>query len=138
MTAALNYEQIKSYSERISKPQPFIDQYNWKEIDFLSHKKYWKKFESNNKSIALNVLHVAYNTEEIRHAFKLKYNKKHENQVILLTITDGKTWHYLKLSALFREIISKQEEDFYCLNCLPSCKIENFQQNYGHVIIVIF
>ena len=76
MTAALNYEQIKSYSERISKPQPFIDQYNWKEIDFLSHKKYWKKFESNNKSIALNVLHVAYNTEEIRHPFKLKYNKK--------------------------------------------------------------
>ena len=48
----------------------------WKETDFLSHKKDWKNFESNNKSIALNVLHVAYNTEEIRHPFKLKYNKK--------------------------------------------------------------
>ena len=35
---------------------PDIDQYNWKEIDFPSHKKDWKKFELNNKSIALNIL----------------------------------------------------------------------------------
>ena len=29
----------------MSKIKPFIDQYNWKEIDFLSHSKDWKKFE---------------------------------------------------------------------------------------------
>ena len=29
---ALNYEQIKSHSERISKIKPFIEQYDWKEI----------------------------------------------------------------------------------------------------------
>ena len=48
-----------------------------------------KKFESNNKSIALNVSYVPYNTEEIRHAYKSKYNLKRENQVILLMVTDG-------------------------------------------------
>ena len=63
---ALNHEQIKSYPERISNIKSFIDQHNWKEINFPSHKKDWKKFELNNKSIALNILYVPYNTEEIR------------------------------------------------------------------------
>ena len=34
LTVALNYEKIKKDPQRISKIQPFIDQYNWKEIDF--------------------------------------------------------------------------------------------------------
>ena len=64
LTVALNHKQIKSNPERISKIKPFIDQYNWKEIDFPSHSKDWKKFEQNNKSIALNILFVPYNTEK--------------------------------------------------------------------------
>ena len=68
VTVALNYEQIKDHPERMSKIKPFVDQYNWKEIDFPSHGEHWKKFESNNKSIALNILHVPHNTEKIRHA----------------------------------------------------------------------
>ena len=42
ITAALNHEQIKKDSQRISKIKPFIDKYNWKEIGFPSHKKDWK------------------------------------------------------------------------------------------------
>ena len=53
LTFALNYEQIKNNPERITNIKPFIDQYNWNEIDFPSHSKDWKKFESNNKSIAV-------------------------------------------------------------------------------------
>ena len=68
VAGTLNYEQIKSHPERISNIKPFIDQYNWKVINFPSHKKDWKKFESNNKSIALNILYVSHNSEEIRHA----------------------------------------------------------------------
>ena len=45
--------------------------------------------ESNNKSIAVNILYVLYNTEEIRHAYVLKHSSKHENQVIILMITDS-------------------------------------------------
>ena len=47
LSVVLNYEQIKSHPERMSKIKPFTDQYNWKEIDFPLHRKYWKKFESN-------------------------------------------------------------------------------------------
>ena len=68
--------KIKSHPERISNIKPFIDQYNWKEINFPSHKKNWKMFESKNKSIALNVLYVPYNTKKIRHAYKSKHNLK--------------------------------------------------------------
>ena len=99
LTVALNNEQIKSHPERISKIKPFIDQYNWKEIDFPSHSKDWKKFEQNNKTIALNILFVPHNTEKIRLAYKSKHNFKRENQVILLMITDGKKWHYLTVKS---------------------------------------
>ena len=123
LTAALNYEQIKRDPQRISKIKPFIDKYSWKEIDFTAHNKDWKKFESNNKSIALNILYVPYNTEEIRHAYKSKCNLNRKNQVILLMITDGEKWHYLAvkcLSALFSGILSKHDGDFYCLNYFHS------------------
>ena len=70
LTVALNYEEIEKDPQRISKIKPFIDLYNWKEIDFPSHSKDWKKSESNNKSIALNILYVPYNTKKIRHAYK--------------------------------------------------------------------
>ena len=36
LTVALNYQNIKNNPERISRIKPFIDQYNWKEIDFPS------------------------------------------------------------------------------------------------------
>ena len=46
-------------------------------------------FKQNNKTIALNILFIQHNTEEIRLAYKSKYNRKRENQVVLLMITDG-------------------------------------------------
>ena len=60
--------KFKENPQRISKIKPFIDQCNWKEIGFPSHRKDRKKVESNNKSIALNILYVPHNTKEIIHA----------------------------------------------------------------------
>ena len=121
VTVALNHEQIKDHPERISKIKPFINRYDGKEIDFPSQGKDWRKFESYNKSIALNILYVPHNIEKIRHEYKSKYNLTRENLVILLMITDGEKWHYLalkRLSALFKEITRNNHEDFYCLNCI--------------------
>ena len=123
LTAVLNYQNIKKDPQRIPKINPFINQYNRKEIDFPSHSKDWEMFELNNKKIALNIFFVPYNTEKIRIANKSKYNFKRENQVILLMNTDGKKWHYLAvkiLPALFRGITSNYNRDFYCLNCFHS------------------
>ena len=136
LTVALNYEKIKKDPQIIPKIKPFIDQYNWKEIDFPSHGKDWKKFESNNQSIALNILYVPHNTEKIRHAYKSKYNLTRENQVILSMITDGEKCHYLAIksfSALFRGITSKHEGDFYCLNCFQSYTTENKLKKHKNV-----
>ena len=49
--AALNDQNISHHPERISKLQPFINNYNWKDIDFLSHSKDWRKFEQNKYTI---------------------------------------------------------------------------------------
>ena len=120
LTVALNYKKFKKDLQRISKTEPFIDQYNWKVIDFPQQGKDWKRFESKNKSIALNTLYVPHNTKKICHAYRSKYNSTCENQAIFLMITDGKKWHYLavtRLSSLLQGITSKHNGDFYCLNC---------------------
>ena len=58
---SLDYQTIKTHPEGISKLKLYINQYNWKDITFPSDKEDWKKFEQNNKEIALNVLFVPYN-----------------------------------------------------------------------------
>ena len=100
LTVSLNYEKINNNHQRISKIEHFIDQYNWNKINFPSTGKDWKTFESNNKSIALNILYVPHNIEKIRHAYKSKYNLTRKNRVILLMITNGKKWHYLAVKSL--------------------------------------
>ena len=129
VTIALKHENINNQPERISNLKPLFDQYNWKNIEFPSHSKEWKQFEQNNKTIILNILFVPYNTKQIRQAYLSKYNHKRDNQVILLMIiNDNKNWHYLtvkSLSRLLTGITSNHDGDFYCLNCLDSCRTKN-------------
>ena len=108
----MNYQNIKKNPQRISKIKSFIDQYNWKEIDFPSHQKDWKKSELKNKSFTLNTLFVPYNTEQIRPAYKSKYNFKRKNEAILLIITDSEKWYYLAVKYC--------PQDFYYLNYFHS------------------
>ena len=103
---ALNYQTIETHPERISKLKPYVNNYNWEGIEFPAGPKDWKKFERNNKAIALNVLYMSCNTKTITVAYRSEYNDKHKNQVILLMITNGKNSHYLavtNLYALFKE-----------------------------------
>ena len=37
MTVALNYDEIGNPHQRVNKVKPFIDQYNWGEINFPFH-----------------------------------------------------------------------------------------------------
>ena len=124
ITTALNYQNINHHLERISKLKLFINNYNWKDIEFPSRSKDWRKFQCNNKAIALNILYVSYNTKEIRQAYISEHNEERNNQVNLLMITDGTSnWHYLaikNISGLLRGITSNHQGDFYCLNCLHS------------------
>ena len=134
---SLDYQTIKTHPERISKLKSYINQYNWKDIKFPSDKEDWKKFEQNNKEIALNVLFVPHNKKEIELAYTSKYNYKRKKQVILLMITDdGKKWHYLavrSLPALLRGMLSSNNEDFYCLNCFYLYCTHNKPKNHERV-----
>ena len=86
VTLALNLDKINKNPQRRSKMKPFIDQHNWKDIDFPSTSKDWKKLELNNQ-IALNILYVTDNTRKIQVAYKSKQNLTCDEQVILLRIT---------------------------------------------------
>ena len=88
---------------------------------------------------------IPHNTKTINLAYKSKYNRKRENQVVLLMITNGKQsdevdkWHYIalkvaddgfnrpirSLSRLFRGITSNNHGDFYSLSYLNSFRTDN-------------
>ena len=124
---SLDLDKINKNSQRISKIKPFIEEYNWKNIDFPSTSKDWKKFELNNE-IALNILYIPHDTKKIEIAYKSKYNLTREKQIILLMISNGENWHYLavkSLSGLLTGITSNHKEDFYCLNCFHSYRTKN-------------
>ena len=128
ITVALNHDKINKHPQRVSKIKPFIDQYNWNDIDFPSTSKDWKKFELNNELIALNILYVPHKTGKIHLAYKSKHNLTREKQVVLLMITDGEKWHYLavkRLSGLLRGVTSNNNGDFYCLNCFCSYRTKD-------------
>ena len=131
--AALNHHNINNHPERISKLKPFIDNYNWKDIEFPSNSKDWRKFECDNKTIALNIFYVPYKkktsendsdydgTKQIRPVYISKHNKERDNRVNLLMINDGTdNYHYLavkRIPGLLRGITSNHNGDHYCINC---------------------
>ena len=108
ITAGLNYRNIGHHSERISKLEPFINNYNWDNIDFPAGHKDYSAFEKNNSDIAMNILYVPYKTQETTQAYISKYNKTLNTHANLLMITDGTgNWHYLAekiISGLLRGV----------------------------------
>ena len=88
VTLALNLDKINDHPERMSKIKPFIEEYNWKDIDFPSTNKDCKKFETSNE-VALNIFYVPHNTKKIEIAYKSKHNLTREKRVILLMISNG-------------------------------------------------
>ena len=58
--AGLNYNKIKK------KELKKMDKFKRVDTNFSSHQKDWEKFEQENSSIALNILSVLHNSEEIK------------------------------------------------------------------------
>ena len=134
LTVALNHQNIANNLQRIPKIKPFIDQYNWKEIDFHHIQKTGK---SSNKTIK-QLLLISF----LHHTILNNFNC--ENKVILLMISDGTKWHYLavkSLSALLEAVTSNYNGDFYCLNCFHSYstkeKLKNMKKYVMIMIIVM-
>ena len=60
ITAALNYSEINNHPEKISNLKHFLDNYNWKDIEFPSGLKDFKKFQQNNER--LDLIYYMYHT----------------------------------------------------------------------------
>ena len=127
-TLALNLNKINKNPQRISRIEPFIDNYNCNNIKFPSTGKDWNRFEVNNKNVALNILYISYNRKKVEIAYKSKYNLVGNNQIILFMITDGKKWHCIvvkSLSKLLRGVSSNHDGNYCCLSCFRSYRTEN-------------
>ena len=118
ITVALNHQKIENHPVIISNIKHFINQYNWKGINFPAGIKDWKKFEQNNEPIAINNLFVPKNEQTINLAYKSKYNRKRENQVVLLMITNDEKndeidemmyvrWTYVKVNVQMMDLINQ-------------------------------
>ena len=66
--SGLNYNEIKEKElEKILK-------FKRVDTDFSSYQRDWEEFEQNNTSIALNMLFLSHNSEEVKLAYKSSYN----------------------------------------------------------------
>ena len=78
-----------------------IEKFKRADTDFSSHQRKWEEFEQNSTSVALNVLFVLYNNEEIKVAYKSRYNYKRKKHVISLMINDeSKNCYYFAVKNL--------------------------------------
>ena len=119
--AGLNYNKIKE------KELKKILKFKRVDTDFSSYQREWEEFEQNNTSIALNILFVSYNSEEIKLAYKSNYNKR-KNQVILLMINDeSSNCYYFAVKSL---------SELYSLGWLKSKKeaIINSDNNFQNAL----
>ena len=143
LTIALNHKEIGKNPDRISKKLiEHIPKYSWGYIDSPAAIPDYKVFEKNNEDIALNILYVPYNTEEIRPEYISSYHFIRKNQVTLLRIIDDKgTLHFLALkseptedgymkpfksfSRLMCNKSSKSHENYYCHGCFDSLRCQS-------------
>ena len=85
--AGLNYNKIKE------KELKKLLKFRRVDINFSPYQRDWEEFEQENTSIALNILFLSHNSEEVKLAYKSIYNKR-KNQVILLMINDEANNYY--------------------------------------------
>ena len=133
ITLSLYHAEIKHYPETISKIKPFIDNLNWENINFSPQKQVYQTFEMNNKSIALNTLHIE-DQEKISHFYKSDFNKTRERQAILLMIIENEKQYYLavkRLNVLLKKRLNTVE--ITVLNCLEIRKLlKTINVNHFH------
>ena len=124
VVAALNQYEMPNHPERVNNLTPFMDNYNWNDLESPAGHKDYSAFKKNNPKIALNRLYVPYQTKEIVPNYISKHNKTSDTQANLLMITDGKNnWHYLAIKTtlgLLRGTTSTHNGDYYCLICFHS------------------
>ena len=93
--AGLNYNKIKE------KELKKLLKFRRVDTDFSSYQRDWEEFEQENTSIALKILFLSHNSEEVKLAYKSIY-KKRKNRVILLMVNDeANNYYYFAVKILW-------------------------------------
>ena len=87
MKKIMNVLSSQNYNKINEKELKKLLKFRRVDTDFSSYQRDWEEFEQENTSIALNILFILHNSEEINLAYKSRYNKC-KNQVLLLMIND--------------------------------------------------
>ena len=72
ITVALHHQDIKNHPERITNIGFHVGLYNWEGIEFPAGIKDCKRFERNNKTIALNILLAPHNEKTNKSRVQIK------------------------------------------------------------------
>ena len=70
------------------------------DIDFSSHQRCWENFEQENNLIAINVLFLSHNSEEIKIANKSSYNKRKSQLMLLVINEEANNYYYVAIKSL--------------------------------------
>ena len=139
MVLALSYHKITNNPHKLSNITPFIQNYNWNDINFSAGPKEYRAFEKYNDSIALNIFYVPDNEKYIGPVYISKFNKTCNYHANLLMITDGKyKWHSFAIRSLpasLRDVASTHNGDYYCLNCLDSYRTKKKVKEHEEICI---
>ena len=143
----LYHNELGKNPGRISKKLDIYSTFNWQNIDFPASYEDYATFERLNSDIALNILYVPFNEENVCPEYISNRNFDKIDLVILLKISDGEgKWHFLalpsnldedkvkrpykSLSRLMEGISSNSHGDFYCLGCFSSFRTKSTLKNH--------
>ena len=87
---ALYHDKLGKNPGRISKKLDIYSSFNWHSIDFPASCQDYATFERSNSDIALNILYVPFEEQNVLPEYISNRNFDKIDQVILLKITDGK------------------------------------------------
>ena len=104
VTLSLYHEQIGKNFSRISNIKPYINNFNWDNINFLLTGQDYQNFEINNSSTALNILQMN-DQQKIDYLYESKFNSKKRNRVIFLLL-ENKLLCLCKKSKVFIKLIT--------------------------------
>ena len=81
ITLALYHKEIGKNFNRITKIKPYVNNFNWNNINFPPIKQDYATFEINNENISLNIYELK--NEKISQLYKSNYDKKRVNLLLL-------------------------------------------------------
>ena len=82
ITLSLYYKEIGNNFNRITKIKPYVNNFNWNNINFAPTKQDYEAFEINNLEIALNIYQT--NNGKISQLYKSNYDRTKKVNLLLL------------------------------------------------------